>query len=259
MIVPDANDADAATFEMVRAAKWIGIRVGLYPSLLAAVGGCAVLDELDGLRLLALPRFGLSRSSGIIKRTFDVVVATLALVATAPLIGVISIMIRLDTPGPVLFRQAGVGRNGRRFRMFKFRSMVDGADAMKGELVTLDEPVVGFLKIANDPSVTRVGSWLCRTRFDELPQPVERDPRRDEPGRTATADRGGGRADQRRGPLSAPVDARDHRTVADPRADEHATVRDGEARLLVHPNWSLWQDFDIPPKTALRVIDRDGH
>ena len=259
VIVPDANDSDAATFEMVRAAKWIGIRVSLYPSILAAVGSGAVLDELDGLTLLAVPRFGLSRSSGIIKRTSDVVVATLTLVATAPLIGVISTMIRLDTPGPVFFCQTRVGRNGRRFRMFKFRSMVDGADAMKGELVTLNEAVEGFFKIANDPRVTRVGSWLRRTHLDELPQlwNVIRGemslvgPRPlivEEDEQITGADRSRLRLTpgitgpwQIRGPMSTPL-------------SEMAKLD-----YLYISNWSLWQDFDILLKTALRVIDRAGH
>jgi exopolysaccharide biosynthesis polyprenyl glycosylphosphotransferase len=259
VIVPDANSSETATFELVRAAKWIGIRVSIYPSILGAVGGCAVLDEVDGLVLLAVPKLGLSRSSGIVKRTFDIGFATLGLLAIAPLMCLIAIMIKLDSSGPVFFAQSRVGRNGGRFRMFKFRSMVDGADAMKDELATLNEAVEGFFKIANDPRVTRVGSWLRRGHLDELPQlwNVIRGemsivgPRpliAEEDEQLAGPDRYRLRLTpgitgpwQIRGPMSAPL-------------SEMAKLD-----YLYISNWSLWQDFDILLKTARRVIYRSGY
>lgn len=96
------------------------------------------------------------------KRVFDLVVASLALVLLAPLLLVIAASIRLDSPGPVLFRQPRVGRGGRTFRIHKFRTMV--ADApRRGPALT----------VGDDPRITRVGRWLRRRRLDELPQLID--------------------------------------------------------------------------------------
>ena len=82
---------------------------------------------------------------------------------------VVALAIRLDSPGPVLFRQWRVGREGEPFRIFKFRTMVDGAERLKDELRELNE-ADGLFKITDDPRITRVGRLLRRTSLDELPQ-----------------------------------------------------------------------------------------
>jgi lipopolysaccharide/colanic/teichoic acid biosynthesis glycosyltransferase len=94
---------------------------------------------------------------------------TILLAAAAPVMGVVALAIRLDSPGPVLFRQLRVGRDGTYFHMLKFRSMVADADRRKAELQHLNE-TEGLFKIAEDPRITRVGRVLRRTSLDELPQ-----------------------------------------------------------------------------------------
>jgi lipopolysaccharide/colanic/teichoic acid biosynthesis glycosyltransferase len=81
----------------------------------------------------------------------------------------IAVAVRLDSRGPVFFRQTRVGKDGKRFEMLKFRSMVVDADALKEALRHLNE-TSGLFKIENDPRITRVGRWLRRTSLDELPQ-----------------------------------------------------------------------------------------
>jgi lipopolysaccharide/colanic/teichoic acid biosynthesis glycosyltransferase len=88
----------------------------------------------------------------------------------APLMLAIAIAIRLDSPGPVFFRQPRVGRDGRHFDIFKYRSMVVDAEAQKERLRALNEVGVGMFKIKHDPRVTRIGSFLRKTSLDELPQ-----------------------------------------------------------------------------------------
>lgn len=105
-----------------------------------------------------------------VKRGLDLVLALAALVVLAPLLAVIALAIRLDTAGPVLYRQRRVGRGGDTFDMFKFRTMVDGAHERRYELVHLNEAADGLFKITHDPRVTRVGRLLRRTHTDELPQ-----------------------------------------------------------------------------------------
>jgi lipopolysaccharide/colanic/teichoic acid biosynthesis glycosyltransferase len=105
-----------------------------------------------------------------VKRAFDLIGALLLVAILAPAWLMIAFLIKADTPGPILFRQRRVGRDGRAFSMFKFRTMVDGADAHKSALLHLNEAADGLFKIDGDPRVTRVGSWLRATSFDELPQ-----------------------------------------------------------------------------------------
>jgi exopolysaccharide biosynthesis polyprenyl glycosylphosphotransferase len=112
-----------------------------------------------------IPEFGL-----LVKRALDVVLATLGLFAILPLLISISILIRIDSPGPVLYRAARVGKKGRRFLCWKFRTMVRDADASKAPLRERNERTGPLFKVKNDPRITRVGGMLRRYSLDELPQ-----------------------------------------------------------------------------------------
>jgi lipopolysaccharide/colanic/teichoic acid biosynthesis glycosyltransferase len=114
-------------------------------------------------------RYGLSHSSEFLKRAVDIVVAAGCLLAMAPLLVALAVAVKLDSRGPVLFRQPRIGRNGRGFGMLKFRSMVNDAEVMKDDLRALNE-AEGIFKIKDDPRITRVGRFLRRTSLDELPQ-----------------------------------------------------------------------------------------
>ena len=104
------------------------------------------------------------------KRSFDIVVASIGLVLTAPLLALVSVLIKLDSPGPVLFRQQRVGRNGELFRFMKFRTMVTLAEEMIVDLRTLNQADGPLFKMRDDPRVTRVGRVLRKYSIDELPQ-----------------------------------------------------------------------------------------
>ena len=161
--------ADPETLDLVRAAKASGVRVSLMPNVLGAVGSSVVFDDIDGITLLGVRRFGLTRSSAAVKRGFDVAGASIGVLVTLPLFAVVALLVRLDSRGRVFFRQERVGRDGRRFEIVKFRTMVDGAHAMRAELAHRNEHD-GLFKIADDPRVTRVGRFLRATSLDELPQ-----------------------------------------------------------------------------------------
>jgi exopolysaccharide biosynthesis polyprenyl glycosylphosphotransferase len=170
-IIIDTDAASPAeTFAIVRAANATGLQVSLLPSMLAAVGGSVVFDDVGGLVLMGVQRFGLTRSSQLLKRMFDLVGASVVLVLAAPLMALLAIAVKLDSHGPTLFRQTRVGRNGEPFEMLKFRSMIDGADALKDSLREHNEAADGLFKIDADPRITRVGRLLRRTGLDELPQ-----------------------------------------------------------------------------------------
>jgi lipopolysaccharide/colanic/teichoic acid biosynthesis glycosyltransferase len=153
----------------VRAAKAVGLRVTISPNVLAVVGSSLVLDDVWGMPLLGIPRFGLTRSSAFLKRSFDVVGATAALVLVSPLLLLFAVMISLDTRGPVLFRQRRIGRGGTPFEILKLRTMVADAEHLKADLRALNE-ADGIFKMKTDPRVTRVGRLLRKTSLDELPQ-----------------------------------------------------------------------------------------
>jgi lipopolysaccharide/colanic/teichoic acid biosynthesis glycosyltransferase len=104
------------------------------------------------------------------KRAFDLVGALLLLIVLIPAWLAIAVAIKLDSPGPVFFRQRRIGQNGQAFWIFKFRTMEDGADEQKAELIHLNEAADGLFKIDGDPRITGVGAWLRATCVDELPQ-----------------------------------------------------------------------------------------
>lgn len=104
------------------------------------------------------------------KRTFDVLGAGTGLILTAPVMAVVAVLVKLDTRGPVLFRQVRVGRDSAPFSVLKVRTMVVDAEARLAELRDLNEADGPLFKMANDPRITRVGSFLRKTSLDELPQ-----------------------------------------------------------------------------------------
>ncbi|HXP38364.1 MAG TPA: exopolysaccharide biosynthesis polyprenyl glycosylphosphotransferase [Solirubrobacteraceae bacterium] len=164
-------DADAGeTLNLVRTLKAVDVRVSVLPRMLEVVGSAVEFDDLHGVTLLGVRRFDLTRSSAALKRAFDVLGASLGLLAISPLLIAVAILIKLDTRGPVFFSQLRVGRHGRRFHMIKFRTMIPDADAMKDSLRDRNEAKEGLFKIAQDPRVTRMGRFLRITALDELPQ-----------------------------------------------------------------------------------------
>ncbi len=105
-----------------------------------------------------------------IKRTFDIVFSALVLVLLCWLYAIIAIAIKVDSKGPVIFKQERVGKDGKTFTMYKFRSMCDDAESMREELEEHNEKIGPVFKMRNDPRVTKVGHFLRKMSLDELPQ-----------------------------------------------------------------------------------------
>jgi exopolysaccharide biosynthesis polyprenyl glycosylphosphotransferase len=106
----------------------------------------------------------------VAKRSFDVIAALGAMIVAAPFLALVAIAIKLDSPGPVFFRQQRVGRNGQPFAMLKLRSMVSNAEELKAELASRNEAAGPLFKMLDDPRITRIGRRLRTTSLDELPQ-----------------------------------------------------------------------------------------
>src|SRR5215218_6764411 len=152
ILAPTSTD-NVQTLELIRVAKAVGVRVSLIPRMFEVVGSSVDFEDIDGVTMLGLRRFGLSTTARYVKRAFDVAVAAVGVLVLAPVIALVALLVRLDSPGPVFFRQVRVGRDGRRFHMLKFRSMVIDAEQRKAALAERNE-TQGFFKITDDPRIT---------------------------------------------------------------------------------------------------------
>jgi exopolysaccharide biosynthesis polyprenyl glycosylphosphotransferase len=169
IVAPGSAEA-GEMLNLVRTLKAVGVRVSVLPRLLEVVGSSVEFDDLHGVTVMGVRRFELTRSSAAVKRAFDLIGASLGLLAVSPLLAMIAVAIKLDSRGPVFFRQLRVGQHGERFYMLKFRTMVPDAEALKDALRDRNEAQEGLFKIADDPRVTRVGGFLRKSALDELPQ-----------------------------------------------------------------------------------------
>jgi exopolysaccharide biosynthesis polyprenyl glycosylphosphotransferase len=169
VVVAPTRHGGEDVVDVIRLATGCGVRVAVLPRMLEVIGTSVEFDDLGGQLLLGVRGFGLTPSSRMLKRSFDVVITTGLLILLSPVLFVIAVAIKLTSRGPLLFRQTRVGRNGREFEMHKFRTMVNGADERKHEVLDLNQAAPMF-KIVNDPRTTRVGRWLRRRSLDELPQ-----------------------------------------------------------------------------------------
>jgi exopolysaccharide biosynthesis polyprenyl glycosylphosphotransferase len=169
ILAPRSADA-GEMLDLMRTLKAIGVRVSVLPRLLEVVGSSVEFDDLHGITVMGVRRFDLTRSSAAIKRGFDLIGVSLGLLAVMPLMVAVAVAIKLDSRGPVFFKQLRVGRRGQRFYMLKFRTMVPDAEALKDSLRDRNEAQEGLFKIVDDPRITRVGRFLRKSALDELPQ-----------------------------------------------------------------------------------------
>jgi sugar transferase (PEP-CTERM system associated) len=137
-----------------------GVQVEEATSLLERISGKLEVDELYPSGLIFTDGFRLNQAALLLRRTVSIIVSLSTLLIMLPLIPFIVLAIKIDSPGPVLFRQERVGRNGQPFRLYKFRSMRTDAESESGPVWAADD----------DPRITRVGRFLRITRLDEIPQ-----------------------------------------------------------------------------------------
>ncbi|MDD5301907.1 MAG: sugar transferase [Elusimicrobia bacterium] len=147
-----------------------GIRFAMVPDLLEIRMGEVQMDHHLGLPAYRIKHASLTRSNFLAKRIFDVIFSALVLAVTAPLWLVICVLIKLDSPGPILFKQGRYGYKRKVFQAFKFRTMVVDAEKKIDSVKDLNDTKGAFFKSKNDPRVTRVGKWLRRFSLDEFPQ-----------------------------------------------------------------------------------------
>lgn len=146
------------------------VMVHMIPSVLDLTFARTPVETVGGIPLISLRESALSEPQRIFKRLFDIVASAGLLLLLAPVMLLIALLIKLESPGPVFFLQERIGEQGRRFRMVKFRSMYQDADRRWQEVARRDAQGHLLHKLEDDPRVTRVGRRLRRTSLDELPQ-----------------------------------------------------------------------------------------
>ncbi len=169
ILVSSALDTEISN-QVIRQLSDASVRVDLLPSLVGVAAGRLSVRTLGRFPLVhvrPVRRRGWRQAA---KRTFDLALALGGLVVTAPVLGLIALAVKLDSPGPVLFRQKRVGRKGQLFDMLKFRSMAVDAEERVAHLRELNEADGPLFKMRGDPRVTRTGRFLRRFSLDELPQ-----------------------------------------------------------------------------------------
>ncbi|MDQ3356677.1 MAG: sugar transferase [Actinomycetota bacterium] len=163
-----------ARADLVCELSQLAIHLDVVPGWGEVMGSRLELHEMEGMPLLTFPSIDLPRSSLLLKRMLDVAVAACAIAIFSPVLALCVLAIKLDTPGPALFRQRRVGKDGRCFELLKFRSMSDDAEALKEQITGLTihggATEHGMFKVAEDPRVTRVGRIMRRFSLDEMPQ-----------------------------------------------------------------------------------------
>lgn len=146
------------------------VMVHMMPGLLDLTFARTPVETVGGIPLISLRESALSEPQRILKRLFDMGASALLLLLLSPIMAIIALLIKLESPGPIFFFQERIGEQGRRFKMIKFRSMYQDADKRWHEVARRDENGNLLHKSNDDPRVTKVGRKLRRTSLDELPQ-----------------------------------------------------------------------------------------
>jgi len=162
--------AHSAIETLVLALQDAPVRIRVVPDYLDLAMSRATIEDFNGLPLVGLRDPAIDGSDRVIKRFFDLVLSSLLLLITWPVMLLVALVIKLDSPGPALFVQERIGENGQPFRMYKFRSMVSHAEQIAKSVATQDGNGVVIHKTPDDPRITRVGRFIRRTSLDELPQ-----------------------------------------------------------------------------------------
>jgi exopolysaccharide biosynthesis polyprenyl glycosylphosphotransferase len=169
IILASADAASNELLTLLSACRRLLLKVSVVPTVFEAMGPATEVDELEGVTVLGLNPPAFSQSARLIKRGIDIVGASGLLLVSLPLIVIAAIAIKLDSRGPVLFKQRRVGKGGRTFRIIKLRTMVDGAEALRDELISQSADP-HWIRLDRDPRLTRVGEVLRKSSIDELPQ-----------------------------------------------------------------------------------------
>ena len=155
---------------IIEIAEAVGARVKIVPDLFQLSLSRVAVDAVGGIPLIGVKDATFSHGALAIKRVMDVIFSVVLFVVMLIPMAIIALLVKISSPGPVIFSQLRVGRGGKLFTAYKFRTMRVGADEEKNDLLHLNEARGPLFKIRNDPRITPTGKFLRRTSLDELPQ-----------------------------------------------------------------------------------------
>ena len=146
------------------------VKLWIIPDYFQLVLHHAGLDDFVGIPMLDMRAPALTENQRLVKRIFDVIIATLAFIPALPIMGLIALIVLIDDGPPVIFKQKRVGENGRMFYFYKFRTMFKNAEQLQSQVQHLDEQGHVVYKRPDDPRITRTGHFLRKFSLDEIPQ-----------------------------------------------------------------------------------------
>lgn len=173
VIIAFSRASHEQLLEAIRTCRDAGVAIDVIPRLFEFLDGARSLGQVGGLPLISLGPARMTRVASAVKRIVDIVGSSLALIVSSPFLIAVAVAIKLESKGPVFFRQQRAGRDNAPFQLLKFRSMYIDAEQRKAALEDANEATDGVMfKIRDDPRVTRVGRLIRRLSIDELPQLV---------------------------------------------------------------------------------------
>jgi len=155
---------------VVEEARALGIDVRVVPDLYDGLAWNARVEYIGQFPTIPLHRREFSRGAFLIKRVLDVALSVVVILLISPVMILISVLVKFGSKGPIFYRAQRIGRKGRTFTCYKFRTMVVNADRLREDLAHLNEREGVLFKISNDPRVTKIGVLLRKYSLDELPQ-----------------------------------------------------------------------------------------
>lgn len=170
IIMTKVPEASGQMLDIITQAEKAGVAFKIIPDVLGLITTRSTLDNIFGLPVLTLKKIQLRGANALFKRCLDIIVAaTILAIIAAPMI-LIAIIIKIDSPGPVFYRQPRMGHKGNKFTFMKFRSMVADADDRLKEVIHMNERQGPVFKMKNDPRITKFGKFIRHYSLDELPQ-----------------------------------------------------------------------------------------
>lgn len=156
--------------DIITECEVLRVNFKIVPGILEIIASRVNIEEVGGIPLISVSEIGLKGFKAALKRSVDLIASSILLVLLSPIYLLIAGLIRLDSKGPIFFGQDRVGKDGSIFKMYKFRSMIEGAEEILPEIEKLSETEGYIFKIKEDPRMTRLGRWLRRFSIDEWPQ-----------------------------------------------------------------------------------------
>jgi exopolysaccharide biosynthesis polyprenyl glycosylphosphotransferase len=171
VILADPTISEELMLELIYECRKENAVFELLPHFQELLKGRAELSRVGNFNLLAIRDVALKEWQRVVKRAMDITISILVILALLPFFLIVALLIKLTSPGPVFYKQVRVGRNGRRFFMYKFRSMYEDADSRVDELLKKYQVAsLALIKFKHDPRVTPIGRFLRKYSIDEFPQ-----------------------------------------------------------------------------------------